>query len=92
MAFAKLVDKEIEVVHKEKVTIVNLELTSQEAVLIRMIMQRVGGNPDHTRRKDADSIDEALSNAGISLPHNPWYVEEDEEEFHGNIVFHKEVY
>lgn len=61
MAFAKLVDKEIEVVHKEKVTIVNLELTSQEAILIRMIMQRVGGNPDTTRRKDADSIDQALS-------------------------------
>lgn len=91
MAFAKLVDKEIEVVHKEKVTIVNLELTSEEAILLRMIMQRVGGNPDRTRRKDADSIDQALSNAGVKLPYNEFTMDDDEE-FHGNIVFYEEVY
>ena len=48
-----------------KVTGVTLELTSQEATVIRDLMQVVGGSSLLTRRGFTDRINRALKDAGV---------------------------
>lgn len=50
---------------------VQLTLTQEEAETLRTICQRIGGSPEFTRRKHADSIKEALIDIGVD------YVETD---------------
>ena len=43
----------------------SLDLTGPEAETLRAILERIGGNPDHSRRQYADSIRVALDSVGV---------------------------
>jgi len=51
---------------KKPPSIIILELTEDEAGLLCSIFQRVGGSPENSRRKYADSIRWALESVGVS--------------------------
>lgn len=44
---------------------VRLDLTEEEATTLHSILMSVGGNPDHSRRKHADSIHRALQGKSV---------------------------
>lgn len=59
-------ERVIEVVEEVETSVVNLELSGEEADLLVDILSRIGGNPERTRRGIADRIHEALEDAGVT--------------------------
>lgn len=49
----------------KEVPTIRLDLSINEAQFFRKVLQRVGGNPFHSARIYADSINRALGEAGI---------------------------
>ena len=66
MATAEPTTVEVKVVTTTTTPGVTLTLTYSEATTLRAILEQVGGSRDHSRRKHADDIHRALSEAGIS--------------------------
>lgn len=66
MAQAKVITTNVPVTTYKEVKSVTLELSLEEAVLLRSLVARVGGAPEDTARGLSDGISEALRTAGIT--------------------------
>jgi len=73
MANAQIETKQIVV--KQDVEVVNLELSVAEAATLAIILHHVGGSPYKTTRCYADNIRQALCAAGVPAPSQTHYVE-----------------
>jgi hypothetical protein len=71
MAIAKIEDREVEVIVRQTKNepVILLELSKEEASTLYDILKRIGGCPDTTRRKYAQSIFDAMAKA---TGHSRW--------------------
>lgn len=68
MANATVVRKLKDVVTTKRVRSgVTLNLTNEEAILLRSLTAKIGGSPDHSARRFTNSIGDALAYANV-----PW--------------------
>jgi hypothetical protein len=71
MAKCKQQDIEIQVEQTVRLPGYALTLTKQEAVTLLRVLNRVGGNPEKSDRKHANTIALALMAAGVWAPSDP---------------------
>lgn len=48
-----------------RIRLLSLELSGDEAEALRTVLNKVGGDPDHSPRKHIDTLNTALNKAGV---------------------------
>jgi hypothetical protein len=77
MAKAKKIAVKIQKVVTEMETVVELQLTPEEATVLYTILKRVGGSPSTSSRKHADSMLNAIVDAGVRLSNGTTFTSGD---------------
>lgn len=93
MASAKKIALKVEKVVTVMETVVELQLTPEEATVLYTILKRVGGSPQNSSRKHSLSMLNALGDAGVCLSNGTLFTVSDplSNATVGSIIFEDEL-